>query len=198
MVKDSMSALVLVLAVAISLAAAVRVFRSDLPRDEVIDHVRLGRRLAKEDLSDQPRSSKLELARRLEQGLGEGYDWQADFDRLSPRDQERFLDNLSELMYVSILDKVDAYFALPPAERSAYLDAEIDHVMGWPLVAANRGAPLADRVGSAPAKFVEQVRQRYAEADPAQRQRMIEFATAAYQRWMARGAGRIRGQFGEG
>jgi hypothetical protein len=125
---------------AISLAAAVAVFRQGFGGSRPDDGLLPGpvasvpdgptplaadqelRVLVSEDLSRAPRDHQLAVAARLEQVVRARRDWRPADQELSPQQFERLQENLTELLRVWFLSKADQFAAMETARRAAFLD----------------------------------------------------------------------------
>ena len=185
--RDLISALVLVAAVAVSVAAAVRVARQKLP-DEVAQPLDFDVWMIDRDLSQESEATRQRLARNIEQGLRDG-DWAARVRKLDADQRQRVEDNFAQVLELWFLDKMHRYFAQPEHKRQEYLDREIDKLMR--LVQARMPSGARSR-GGFPGALVgigmmnHQVDEWIAAADPALQPQMREFQIALQNRLIAR------------
>jgi hypothetical protein len=133
-----------------------------------------------------------ERRKRMAEGRAEGPP-EGAFEELSEEERENLRRNVRRVFMEMMQDAVNDYFALPEAERTAYLDERIDEFRsrGGPRGGPGGGPPRdesargdgAARRGPTPERVSRMMRM----TDPETRAKMIEFRRALRQRMEERG-----------
>jgi hypothetical protein len=89
-------------------------------------------------------------------------------------------------MELWLTEKVDRYFALLPAERAEYLDAEIDKLAGLQTLSAADEEPRSEADIASITALFGRAQRMIENAPPEQRQRFQEFQVAVQNRLIAR------------
>jgi hypothetical protein len=196
---------VLVLAVflAVSVTAAVRLYRSGpygrpLADPSTADRTELLYWVVMRDLSEEPPETRRVLAHRLDEEFRAGIDWGVVDEQLDAERRARLWRNVPLLLEPWFMEKVNGYFNESDERRAAYLDKMIDAVAVWAGLDAIRPGAAEGKGGAARSPGltemllgeVEGWKQR---AAPGDRQRITEFLAAMQARWLTRdliGAGK--------
>ncbi len=184
-------ALALAAALGVTVTAAVQMYCYRLPDPASADREGLIRWLVMGDLCNEPLDVQRTLASRLEEEFSEDIDWEATADQLDSVQRERLWQNVLVLLEPWFDEKVDAYHALPLAERSAYVDRLLVTIGVWSNIeslradSAAEGEPKESSSGllAVLASKTEQWKQR---AEPERRQKMSQFILAVQCRWLVR------------
>lgn len=191
--KGFLALMVLFVAAAAS-GVAVWLLVLRLPPPEQASRRDLLRWVVTEDLRSHSMETRRALVRRLDDAFGGRIRWKAEGQaELAPAQQARMLENVAVLTEPWLLEKMDGYFALPPAKRLAYVDRILDSFETWRgaerLITAPSPQPdkparrVQDGMIGTILKQVEQCRQA---AQPEERQKMDEFILAVQARWLRR------------
>ena len=154
-----------------------------LPDPAQCDRTQLLLWLVAGHLDQEPRELRLRLIDRLEQEARGDLDATLAKQWLSEARREQLDKNIAALVEAWFFDKSEHYFAIPQAERAAYVDQLLDRLI------ALRGAKAAVRPAGRPRLvkvLLEQVPEWQRRADPKQRAEISEFLVALQTRWLAR------------
>ena len=190
-------ALALAAALGVTVTAAVQIYCYRLPDPASADREDLIRWLVTRDLCNESINTQRTLASRLEEEFSQDIDWEATAGQLDSAQRERLWRNVLVLLEPWFDDKVDAYYALPPAERPAYVDRLLTTIGVWSNIESLRADSAADGkpkqassgLLTVLSRKTEQWKQR---AEPERRKQMAQFILAVQCRWLAR---RISGDF---
>ena len=186
--KNLITAVVLLAACGVSVAAAVRVVSHPLP-DPAPPQVDLRTWIFDRDLSQQPPPTRAQVARRLEKEFRRDSRLLMELRQLNPEQRQYAQDNIVQLLEPLFLDKAHQYARQPESRRQQYLDRELDRLLR--LVDPQRADELGSRAFSpagfaAIALFNQHLEQWIERADPADRPKLRTFATDLQNRWFAR------------
>ena len=117
--------------------------------------------LAVGHVADQPDDWQIALVNRLRSELRSGSAPATTID-LSPSRQQQVEANIEQLKQVWFVDCVERYSVLPPSEREAFLDEQIETVLAWSdledsLATTGTGAEGSGEDESAVASFFEDI-----------------------------------------
>jgi len=129
---------------AVAVAAAVQAISYGIPETLASNASVLIGALASEDVSPEPRMTKLKYGQRVQRELYANIDWSSELAALDAAQRERFLNNVTALAKASVDHKVEQYFQLPEGRRrDRFLDRQIDEMLNWVLI-VNSAAQSGD------------------------------------------------------
>jgi hypothetical protein len=191
--KGFLAFLVLLVGAAVSAGVAAWLLLFRLPDPEDASPRDLLRWVVTQDLNDHSIETRRMLVRRLDESFGGQIKWSAKGQEpLAPAQQERMLQNVALLAEPWFLEKLDGYFALPPKERTAYVDRILDSFETWrgadqlmgsvDKSTGKRTQPQTGMIGT----ILKQIEQCREQATAEERQKMDEFVLAVQGRWLWR------------
>jgi len=192
-VRTALTSSVLLLTAGVTIAAAVKSAVTAWPTTERQYRAQLTRQLTDDAFAQMSQSDQLDLARRVERDFRQGLEWQTQVHALSVDQQETFRQNLARLMHLSLMDKVDRYFALPRQRRPAFLDEQMDELMDMRLLSPD--PQEAGGVGDSLAEWVAvagHLRESLMQCDVQQRRRLMRFILEAKNHAEGRGVADFR------
>jgi len=183
----------LMVLVAVGLLGAASVtttvlLRPRLPDPEVANREEIIRWLVTRDLGAEPPRIRQVLARRLEEEVAAGLDWNFAAERLSQSRRKRLWNNIMLLLKPWFMDKLDCYSALPVQDQAAFLDRLLDIFKQWQgaeSICPQQGKDSSGQAGLVVTLLAE-IRQWKAEAKPQRRKQINQFLQAIIERWMQR------------
>jgi hypothetical protein len=143
--------------------------------------------LSRFDVSKEFSHTKLRLARRLAEDLRQGYDWQQDLAGLDAGQRDQFAGNFRELACIWLLDRADRFAALSQADRTTFIDEQLDDLVYWPVWQQERRHDLIGLLPHNPALAMQQLDSWTEGVGAVERQRIQQFADALRMRWLQRG-----------
>lgn len=177
-IRDTLTVLALVLSTAISAAAAWEVLRQDLPEPISSDPTDVVLMLANDDLTTASLPHKRRLIERLKGEFRRSTDWASPLATLDAEERARFDENFAELSYQFLLDEAEVYFSVPESRRERYLARSARQIFRW------RDLARGDLEGAANGglrgflQLLEPLLARIEQAEPQQREQLIEFGRA--------------------
>ncbi|MCE9605593.1 MAG: hypothetical protein K8U03_11930 [Planctomycetia bacterium] len=124
---------------AISLAAVVRVVRTELAPQDPFDHAALeawliGGEAGAEDVAlATPKARR--AARLLERDFHDDFDWRPFYEQLDPAARDRFNAHVAALGLLLFEQRAERYASLPRHDRERYLDGQLNDFAHWYLFA---------------------------------------------------------------
>ncbi|MBN1909528.1 MAG: hypothetical protein JW818_07315 [Pirellulales bacterium] len=168
---------------AAAVAAAVWVYWP-LPDPAEADRDALFQWLVTRDLSQESYQTRRVLARRLDEETQSDIAWDDVGDQISEPYRKQLWANIPLLLQPWLRDKIDAYYATPPADRPAFLDNVLDTVTRWNGL--KHLCPEGDDFNLT-AMLLTQIKDMQAKADPTERAQINGFLLAVQARWWFRG-----------
>ena len=184
-----------VLLTAASTTAIVVYRRTRLADPATADREGLLRWLVTRDLAQESPQIRQTLARRLDHEFGgdESFDWQAVAKRLDETQIVTLSKNVPLVIEPWFVDRADEFARLPKAERTAFLDRVIEKVRLWATAGTLKPASQAKSSSKSSLSgasllpmLMERLEAWKQQAEPDQRQRMMEFVGAIQFRWLQR------------
>ena len=179
------------LAAVLAVSAAYLLLPQPLADPEHCDREALLRWMVIRDLSRHPPETQQTLARRLDEEFRTGFDWEAAAAQLGRSQRQQVWENVLLLLEPWFTDRVEAYFALPAAERPTYLDEILDRMQAWrgvELLRSTRSDGI-DPHGEEPdfvALFQQRIERCKSRADPDEREQISQLQLALQTRWLLR------------
>lgn len=185
--RDLLSFVVLLALTGVCAASFYQAFVARAAATRHLDRQQLTAFLLERDASQEPRATRLRLARRLVEDLREGHDWRAEAQELSPAVRDRLLQNLRELAGVWLVSQANLYARLPDSDRGEFLDDRLNDLTSWPVFAG--GIASGDVVGLAAnaGVAVRELENWSSRLPPEENQRVRQLLSALYVHWLQQG-----------
>jgi hypothetical protein len=154
----------------------------------------LFRWLVTRDLSQEPASVQQAIVHRIDSDLGQTSDLAGSIAQLDASRRAMLWTNIGMLLSPWLLEKVDEYAKLPPAEQPAYLDRFLDRVDQWSKIGAacqQSGSAITAKSdakpdGSLNKLIADSIAECSRHVEPAQQKRIAAFMKAVQGRWIVR------------
>jgi hypothetical protein len=152
--------------------------------------------LVTRDLAKEPAAVQQAIVHRLESGLGQSSDLSADVAELDESRRTALWSNIGVLLGPWLLERVDQYAKLPPAEQSACVDRFLDSVDQWSKIGEaclqGRGGEAGKADGSLSKLIADRIAECSRHAGPAEQKRISGFMAAVQARWIWRKVSNMR------
>jgi hypothetical protein len=175
---------------AAAIGAAVPFLAPGLPDPAVASRDELLRWLVTRDLAQESPSTRLALVERLEQEFRSSMDWDAFDAKMTEAQRKRLWSNIPLLLGPWLSEKASVYAQLPERQRPQFIDGVIDSLLAWRgvdrLQARHSSDASPGRSRSLLAVLLEQVEECKRNAEPQQRDRILQFLGALQVRFLMR------------
>jgi hypothetical protein len=189
-----MIVLSLVAMLGVAAGAGLYYVYAPLPDPSQATTEQLFRWLVTRDLSQEPASVQQAIVHRLDSDLGSTSELAEYIAQLDASRRRMLWTNIGTLLSPWLLEKVDEYAKLPPAEQPAYLDRFLDRVDQWSKIGAAcqqggsaTGAKSDAKSDGALNKLIaDRIAECSRRVEPAQQRRIAAFMAAVQGRWIVR------------
>ena len=182
--------LLLAALLAAGIGAVVPFLTSGLPDPAVANRDELLRWLVTRDLAKEPPETRLVLVQRLDEEFRSGVDWDALNRQTTEAQRKQLWSNIPLLLGPWLSEKASVYWQLPDKQRLQFIDGVIDSLLAWRgadrlQVGHGDGAPQSESRGLV-SVFLDQVEECKRNAEPQQRDRILQFLGALQVRFLMR------------